>query len=246
MQNSLLSVAMVVLAAAAAGAPLFPEPIHVRRELHDPIAERTSIVDEYCVGNRIVTIQGARVVIADYSRREVIEIDHATTTFSITSFDQLPERQGLSELATFEPRTEQTTPSFDGRQLETYEFRRETASERLTISVSIDPRVRLSRDALDAVAGRPDSFAHRAAMRAAGASDGRRLQTDALPLFGLPADQTITYEIAGEQLQYRSTVVAIDRDEPPPELLLIPPGATRTESRLVAIPRMLLDLERAR
>jgi hypothetical protein len=49
-----------------------------------------------------------------------------------------------------------------------------------------------------------------------------------------------------ERVVFRATVVAADRTLVPVDLLTIPPGATRIESKLVAVPRMLHDIDNLR
>jgi hypothetical protein len=38
------------------------------RRVDDPIAKTTATIDEYCAGNRVVTVRGPKVTIADYGR----------------------------------------------------------------------------------------------------------------------------------------------------------------------------------
>lgn len=238
-------------------APLFPEPLHLRREIHDPISGTATTVDEYCSGNRIVTVQGSRVVIADYERNEMIEVDHSAATYSITAFTDLaraiaslPQAVGTRAAETSEPRSVGLRKSLDGRQLDAYEFSRTDGDETMTIEVAVDRQVAVSAAAVEALIGAafPNrrTFAHEATLRAAAtttSNPGRRLQTDAVPMFALPTDQSITYVTRGEALTFRSTVVDIDRKKPPPEILLIPPGATRVESKRITVPRMLEEID---
>ena len=54
--------AVVVLAAQAV---LFPQPVHLTRQITDPFAAAPVVVEQYCYGNRVVTVRGARTTIAD-------------------------------------------------------------------------------------------------------------------------------------------------------------------------------------
>ena len=59
-------IAFVLLIAApvlASDIPLFPIPLHIVRRVEDPIANTATELDEYCTGNRIITIRGAKTAI---------------------------------------------------------------------------------------------------------------------------------------------------------------------------------------
>src|SRR5260370_24106548 len=74
-------------AAALAAGPLFPTPLHITRQVHDTISGKTAVLDEYGYGNRLVDIRGSRTSIADYEKGELVEIDRASGTYSVTRFD---------------------------------------------------------------------------------------------------------------------------------------------------------------
>ncbi|HUP49909.1 MAG TPA: hypothetical protein VNA04_14070, partial [Thermoanaerobaculia bacterium] len=107
-------VAAFLVAAVALPAPavLFPEPLHLVREIEDPISGTTVRIHEYCAGDRIVTVNGSLVVIADYGRQELTEVDRNAGTFSITSFADLA-RAG----AAFAPRETAVSAAGEGRIL---------------------------------------------------------------------------------------------------------------------------------
>jgi hypothetical protein len=70
---------------AFAANALFPRPLHLVRRVDDPISNTTATIDEYCAGNRVVTIRGSKVAIADYDVQQLTEIDHAALTWSVNS-----------------------------------------------------------------------------------------------------------------------------------------------------------------
>jgi hypothetical protein len=70
---------------AFAANALFPRPLHLVRRVDDPISNTTATIDEYCAGNRVVTIRGSKVAIADYDAQQLTEIDHAAQTWSVNS-----------------------------------------------------------------------------------------------------------------------------------------------------------------
>ena len=61
------------LISAAGQTPIFSAPLHLTREVTDPISGRIDVIDEYCVGNRMVSVarKGERVSIADYGKGEL-------------------------------------------------------------------------------------------------------------------------------------------------------------------------------
>ena len=83
-----LLLAALSLPALAAG-PLFPAPLHLTRQVQDPISERTTVFDEYASGNRLISVRGSRTSIADYEKGELIEIDRDAGTYSVTRFDAI-------------------------------------------------------------------------------------------------------------------------------------------------------------
>ena len=70
---------------------LFPRPLHLVRRVDDPISKTSAMIDEYCVGNRVVTVRGAKVTIADYDAQQLTEIDHAAQTWSVTPFADIAQ-----------------------------------------------------------------------------------------------------------------------------------------------------------
>src|SRR5438874_8531547 len=70
-------------------AVLFPKPIHFVRKVDDSISGKSVTFDQYCAGNRIVTVRGARVTIADYEKQELTEVDREAGTYSVTRFDEI-------------------------------------------------------------------------------------------------------------------------------------------------------------
>ena len=60
---------------------------------------------------------------------------------------------------------------------------------------------------------------------------------------GLPSEHTLTYEVAGEKLVFRSAITFVDRALAPAEVLMIPPGSRRVETRLTSVPRAIEELD---
>lgn len=246
-------------AVASAAAPLFPRPLHLVRRIDDPLAKSAPVVDEYCAGNRIVSVRGAKVVITDYDAQQVTEIDHAAHTYSITRFDELANArpkspapqlrsQSVSPSLSWKSATGAAKRSAAGKALETYVMTR--GAEEL--SVGVDRDVQLSRDAIEALIGaaypNARSHEHEALLQAAASRDAR-MATNAAnapadAVYGLPAEQVLTIDDAGTRVTIRNTIVRIGAETVPPDALELDPGATRVESRRLRLQRELDQLDR--
>ncbi len=227
-------------ATASAAGVLFTEPLHITREIEDPIAESTAKVDEFFTGNRVIRVSGSRVSITDYDRQELTVIDRASKTYSITSFADIAKsrraesRAQTSALTTVpEVRNLGSRLSAAGSPVDAYEI----SSGGAVIEVAIDRRVKLSREAAEAVLGAsyPNrrTAQHDATLRAAQTTDS----------YGLASEQSVTFKIAGESMTQRNRVTRVDRELPLEDLLAIPAGAQRVESTIVLLPRMMKQLD---
>ena len=195
---------------------LFPTPLHLVRRIEDPISHTSTTLDEYCSGDRIVTVGGARVAIADYGEQRLTEIDHDRATWSVTPF---------SEIAKARPVVPESKTS--------------------KVKIEIDRSVALSREAVETLVGaaypnRRVEQHEQIISAAAPPGSGRIAAQSADAQYGLPSDTSITFE---NGLIYRNAIVRIDHDLAPPQLMLIDPGATRVESRLTRTSRELQQLD---
>jgi hypothetical protein len=111
---------------AASAELLFPEPRHFTRRVEDPIAGTVTVIEEYCAGNQVVTVHGDRVVIADHAKQELIEIDRAAGTYSITSFDSIARANARHK---------------------------RRAVNDVRVEVRVDPAIPLSRNAVEVLVG---------------------------------------------------------------------------------------------
>jgi len=238
---------------AAAAGVLFPKPLHIVRRLEDPIAHRTSVVDEYCSGNRVVSINGRKVVITDYDQQQITEIDHDRGTYSITRFEDVAKVQPKTAAKRSEWKT---TPlgmksSAAGRSIDafTFETNTEATRERRRVEVGVDRQVSLSREAVEVLVGAAypsqPSEEHEQLLQAAKAHGGRMTTNGAQSPaeYGLPSETTLTYDSDRTHLTYRNSIVHISDDAPPAELLVIAPGAERIESRLTRAAREMRELD---
>src|SRR5258708_1456139 len=140
---------------------LFPRPLHLVRRIEDPLAKKPVTMDEYCSGNRTITIHGPHVTIIDYDQQSVTEIDHAGGTYSITRFDEIAKSRDRQVQATRQTTNAATTltashckqtelgmkSSSAGRSVDSYELVAGDEHELRRIEISVDRHIPLSRGA---------------------------------------------------------------------------------------------------
>jgi hypothetical protein len=212
---------------------LFPTPLHLTRRIDDPFSGAPIVVEEYCAGNRVVTVRGERVVIADYERQELTEIDRAAATYSITRFDEIAQTLPPAENAKVNTRSRKL-PGDRFELVVESNAKADAAIPRTKIEVTIDRTVQLRKPALDVLLGaaypyRPSAH-HSGLMEAAGT--------------GLPSEQITTHEFDGRDVVVRNVITRVAEETVPPELTAIPPGAKRVESRFNLTRRTAEELDR--
>jgi hypothetical protein len=252
----LAAVLSVVVSLPASGAgPLFPAPIHLTRQVHDPISDTTTVFDEYASGNRLVSIRGGRTSIADYEKGELTEIDRDAGTYSVTRFDAIA-RATKNQIA---PPAKSTVTAGGvratklQRSAETFQAEIESTGAKESIDIAVDPTVRLSREALEVLVGAAypgvRTAEHDAVITAAAGGQQRRVSAQstssqsAEQTYALPVEQTVRYDIDGQKIETHTAVVRVGNETPPPDLLAIPAGAQKVTSRIVEVARELERLE---
>ena len=161
---SLLAIAMAVPAQGA----LFPTPLHLVRRIEEPSAQKTSVVEEFCEGDRVVTVAlgGRLVTIADYGAQELTEISRDRHEYSVTPFAEIARATtGTGRLndtqATTVASSEWHTRSLglktsaSGRPSDVYELSRPSQS----IEVGFDRTIPLSRAELEVLTLEPITLA---------------------------------------------------------------------------------------
>ncbi|HEX9161126.1 MAG TPA: hypothetical protein VF980_05395 [Thermoanaerobaculia bacterium] len=255
-----VAIALVIAAPVLAGsAPLFPVPLHLVRRIEDPLAAGPVEIEEYCAGNKIITVNGSRTAIVDYERQELLEIDRSASTYSVVSFHDIaaaravfappvPKRNAIATTTANHDEWKTTAlgmrASRGGRSADSFEI----AGDRIKLELAVDRQVTLSRSALDALSGSAypnDAASHHEALvhacaRTSNALPARAADADG---YGLPLDQTITIE-ADEHthVTLRNVVLRVTNDLPPPDVMAIPAGAKLVESRATQMLRNLKEL----
>src|SRR4051794_536707 len=255
-ESQVKKAALLLLAVAlpsSAATALFPKPLHMVKRIDDPFARSAKNVEQYCYGNRIVTVAGDRVTILDYDAQTLTDIDHAKGTYSITRFDEIANAQpkGTAQKAAAAPKVTASglKSSAGGRSVDSFDV----DLPRTKVTVGIDRSVSLSRAAVEASIGSSYPNAHRPEHEAiigvaAPAGNSRQISavssamTSAMTSstsagdsggYGLPSEQTIPIESEGGPVTLRTSVLRFDAALPPLSAMLIEPGAKRVESPIV-------------
>lgn len=242
----------------AASKSLFPAPLHLTREIVNPVSNAKSVVEEYCNGNRIVSVSGSRTAIVDYDKSEVTEIDFAAGTYSVTKFEAIAKaREGLQVAALsanavrdwkIEARGGSVVASRPG---ETIEAERTSNRIKQNIRITADTQLTLSRGAVEALMGL--SYPNTPDASASIVLDALRHQRPKLVAnsasasaddeYRLPLEHIVRFDIDGETVESRSVVTRLGAELAPPDVLAIPPGAKLVESRAVAVRKQLDEIE---
>lgn len=235
---------------AMAAEPLFTRPLHLTREIDDSVTEKSVRVEEYCTADRVVSVRGSRVSIADYAKGELIEIDHERGTYSITSFEQIAAAKGSGANAKIAPahaedwtRQPLASRGVAGRTADVVEVRHSSESRKDRIELALDPSLSLTRSAFEVLIGvsypgrhTPEHDAILEASRMARSANARATEQ-----FALPLEQITEHDLDGEKIRTANRVLHIDDQLPPAQLLQLPP--TRVESPLVERQRLLEELD---
>ena len=236
----------VIRVSAHADTILFPKPLHLTREIVDPISGRTAHVEQYCLANRVVAIAGPRTVIADYDRSELTEIDREHGTYSVTPFATVasarPRRKAPARVAANSTAAPAAGPAVAhkgtdhraGRSVDLVAA--DDAAHNLHAELALDQSTTLSRDAFDVLAGAAypnESDASTDLLRSA----SRRAVGAAAESYGLPIEQVLRWDLGGKTLTSTNRVTRVSDDLAPPDLLAVPPGARRVDSHIVVTAR---------
>lgn len=265
---ALLALSVSALWVAAAPARLlFPKSLHLTRQVVDPLTGSTTTFEEYCYGNRVVSVSGYKTVITDYDRQEITEIDRRAGTYSLSRFEEVASMTAMafgttamqSGAGTESMRREQWTAtprgvrgSAAGRSVEQFEFAEAGESGR-KVEVGIDRSVSLSQEAVEVLIGAAYPNArrdeHEPLLRAAGVREVTRAivaTENGVPneeVYGLPLTQSFTFSDSGSTVTFRTNVTRVGAEAPPAELMIIPPAAKRVESSAVTLRRQLRELD---
>ncbi len=247
----LAAVSLLITPLAFGAGALFPRPLHLVRRVDDPLSKTSATIDEYCIGNRVVTVRGAKVTIADYDAQQLTEIDHAAQTWSVTPFADIAQsRAALDARIGVKPVQREARMMISGSRsannVET--FVDETPHRRL--DVGIDRRVTLSRAAAEVLIGAayPAKMTdEQTEILAVAGSSGSisAMSVSATPAenYGLVTERTLTIDTDGARVVSHNSIIRVGDEMPAAEVTLIDPGAKRIESRLTRLARELREID---
>ncbi|MGK2859787.1 MAG: hypothetical protein ACSLFQ_21530, partial [Thermoanaerobaculia bacterium] len=140
---------------------LFDAPLHLTRQVSDPISRTTSTLEEYCSGNRVISIRDARTSIADYDAGTLTEIDRARGTYSVTRFDAIARALSETEASSAQtPNLKQLPDLIDSgvrsvgsRGGRAFEVRIADRAAPRKVEVVVDQQLLLSREAVEVLVG---------------------------------------------------------------------------------------------
>lgn len=217
-------------------------------------------IEEYYFGNRAVSVLGRKVVIADYERGELTEIDRDAGTYSVTTFEQLASLNAAAgapkaAAAADEPfNIRATQRRSDSRASDSFEATPKKPHGNLKkLEIGVDRSIKLSRDAVEIIVGaayprtrtiETDFFMRGASPSPQGgpaarpqAAGGREAD------HSLPVDHIMAFDFDGQEIVVRNRIVRVVREAPPADAITIPPGARLVESNTVTAARTVQDLE---
>jgi hypothetical protein len=250
-----LTIVLSLLAApfAFGATALFPRPVHLVRQVDDPISKTTATIDEYCAGNRVVTVRGSKVTIADYDAQQLTEIDHAAQTWSVTPFEDIAASRAALDAkigAAQAPRAARLTASSSSTHSSSAVETFVADAPQRHLEVGIDRRVVLSRAAAEVLIGAAypgkGSEEQEAILDAAGnkgAVSAMSVGAKSEATYGLVAERTLTIESGGTTLVSHNKILRVGDEMPPADITLIDPGAKRIESRTTRLSRELREID---
>ncbi|HET8772700.1 MAG TPA: hypothetical protein VFP80_02870 [Thermoanaerobaculia bacterium] len=240
-----MSLVVVFAAGTAVGDVLFPLPIHLTRQVHDSIGGTTATVEQFCYGNRVVSVNGTRTSIADYDKNELTEIDREDGTYSVTRFDDVAKA-----LAYGVPKGEATQAQWKVKsggleQLRTnranaaFEAELDEGTTKRRTRIAVDRTVSLSKDALDVLIGAAYPNSRKA--EDAVVLQAAKGQKD----YALPVEQHTTITLGEDRAEMSDVVIRVGSELVPPDLIAVPPDAKLVESRVLQRMHALQQLENA-
>jgi hypothetical protein len=241
-------VAAALSFSAHAADVLFPAPIHLTRQLQDSIGGLVVTVEQYCYGNRVVTVNGPVTSIADYGKGELTEINREDGTYSITRFDDVAKAMHAGAPAVEAKAAARAEWKIKGsglnqlrttRASDAIEAELDEGNVKRQTRVAVDRTISLSKDALDVLIGAayPNSRKAEDTVVIEAAKLRGTVSANAPPAnanaYALPVEQHTTFLIDGERAETRDVVTRVGQEQAPTDLLAVPPDARLVESRLL-------------
>jgi len=238
---------------AAAEEVMFPDPLHLTRRITDPFSEQPVVIEEFCQGNRIVSVIGPVTAIADYSAGTLTRIDRDARTFSVTSFGDWSRSRSAGKLSgplvSKQPWSVSSAAAGkrEGRDVEQVVITRLVDGGEQKLEIASDPRIPISRAAAEALLG----FAFPAVPRTVEADlifgalskTTNGSSSTGQQMTGLPMNQVERFSFEGEELVSRSEVIRVGSEVIDPRLSEVPAGSLRIELDGLDVWRRLEEMD---
>lgn len=243
LRSLFVSLVVVCTAGTAVADVLFPSPIHLTRQIHDSIGGTTATVEQYCYGNRVVSVNGTVTSIADYDKGELTEIDREDGTYSVTRFDDVAKALVYGVPKAAAPTAQWKVKSGGLEQLRTtranaaFEAELDEGTTKRHTRIAVDRSVSLSKDALDVLIGAAYPNSRKA--EDAVVLQAAKGQKD----YALPVEQHTTITLGEDRAEIRDVVTRVGNELVPPDLIAVPPDAKLVESRVLQRMHALQQLE---
>jgi hypothetical protein len=250
-----VAAAVIMVVVGARGAtddPLFPSALHFTRVVHDPLTKKVVTVEEYCHGDRMISIAGPRTSVVDYRKGELLEIDRSAGTYSITPFAAIARARSAASPRAAEKSASKATDTrwnvrsegasdHAGRRVEKLTATRSAAKGSEEITVSVDRSVHVSRAAAEVLLGaaypNPPDERDETILGAIRNQDGNARSAD--ETYPLIVEKTFRLRAEGEAIEFGDEVTRIGSEDAPSDLIAIPAGARQVESKIVVLQREL-------
>lgn len=247
-RSLVVSLVVVFAAGTAVADVLFPSPIHLTRQVHDSIGGTTATVEQFCYGNRVVSVNGTRTSIADYDKNELTEIDREDGTYSVTRFDDVAKAlaygvpKGEATQAQWKVKSAGLEQLRDAREQHSganaaFEAELDEGTTKRHTRIAVDRSVSLSKDALDVLIGAAYPNSRKA--EDAVVLQAAKGQKD----YALPVEQHTTITHGEDRAEMRDVVTRVGSELVPPDLIAVPPDAKLVESRVLQRMHALQQLE---
>ncbi len=245
LRSLVVSLLVVLTVRLGAAEVLFPTPIHLTRQVHDSIGGATVTVEQYCYGNRVVSVNGKLTSIADYDKGELTEIDREDGTYSVTRFDDVAKAlvygvpKGEATKAQWKVKQSGLEQLRTNRANAAFEAELDEGTTKRHTRIAVDRSVSLSKDALDVLIGA--AYPNTRKAEDSVVLQAAKGQKD----YALPVEQHTTITLGEDRAEMRDVVTRVGNELVPPDLIAVPPDAKLVESRVLQRMHALQQLETA-
>jgi hypothetical protein len=252
-RHVLVAASAALWASLSIAAEIFPKPLHITRVIEDPIARSRTTVDEYLVGDVMISTTGARTAIFDYQSSRITIIDRTAGTYSISTFEEFAaSRPMLPASAAAKRQTKDSwtietkaTEQRAGRESDVREAKEKNSQSPRTVRVTTDRAISLNTEGFEVLTGSryPLSGDELTEVVREVARRDATATSKAASSFSLPLMTVVTYRDGSEEIKLVNEVTRVVEEAPNALLTEIPRGARKVDSPFVSIDRKLKEID---